>query len=104
MDVNPKCFWAVVGYLKKRMITLPDYSLKIPNLGEEDDTILQQLLLEFELRYDGVEKSTRLIGKMKLGQAYDGCNNHNKESKEDWKVMKFDHLLKETPHAIKTDL
>ena len=50
LDVNPKCFWAVVCYLNKRMITLPDYSLKIPNLGEEDNTVLQQILLEFGLR------------------------------------------------------
>ena len=50
LDVNPKCFWAVVDYLNKRMITLPDYSLKIPNLGEEDNTVLQQILLEFGLR------------------------------------------------------
>ena len=29
LDINPKCFLSVVDYLNKRMITLPDYSLKI---------------------------------------------------------------------------
>ena len=51
LDVNPKFFWAVVCYLNKHMITLPEYSLIIPNLGEENNTVLQHIMLEFGLRY-----------------------------------------------------
>ena len=50
LDVDPKCFGSVADYLNNRMITLPDYSLKILYLGEEDNTILKQLLLAFGLR------------------------------------------------------
>ena len=88
LDVNPNCFGAVVDFLSKCKITLSDYSLKIPCLGEEDDTVLQQLLLVFGLRDDGMEKSIKLLGKMNLGTADDGSNNHSKESEEEWKVMK----------------
>ena len=94
LDFNTKCFWAMVDYLNKRKITLPEYSLKIPCLGEEDDTVIQKLLLAFGLRDDGMDKSMKFIGKMNLGTADDGSNNHSKESSEEWKVMKFDHLSK----------
>ena len=104
LDVNPNCFGAVVDFLSKRKITLPDYSLKILCLGEEDDTVLQQLLVAFGLRDDGMDKSMKLLGKMNSGTADDGSNNHSKEPEEEWKVMKFDHLSKETPHDIKTAL
>ena len=40
LDVNPNCFGVVVELLSKRKITLPKYSLKIPYLGEDDDTVL----------------------------------------------------------------
>ena len=46
----------------------------------------------------------KLLGKMKLETADDGSNNHSKESSEEWTVMKFDHLSKETPHDIRTAL
>ena len=46
----------------------------------------------------------KLIGEMNLGAADDSINNHTKVSKEEWKVMKFDHLSKETFHDIKTAL
>ena len=51
-----------------------------------------------------MDNSKRLLGKMKLETADDGSNNHSKALSEEWKVMKFDHLSKETPHDIKTAL
>ena len=83
-----------------RLLTVPQ---KMSHLGEEDNTVLQQLLLAFRLRYDGMEESKRFLSKMKMETADDGTNNHSKSSSSEWKIMKFDHLSKETPHDIKTD-
>ena len=33
---------------------------------------------------------------------YDSIKNNSKAPKEEWRVMKFDHFSKETPHDIKT--
>ena len=52
------------------------------------------------MRDDGTEESKRLIGKTKLGQAHDDSDEDSKASEDKWKVMKFDHLPKETPHSI----
>ena len=104
LDVNPKCFEEVVDYLNDCKITPTDCSPKMPHLGEEDDTALQQLILSFGLRDDGMEESKSLHRKPKLGMADDSINNHTKASSEEWKVMKFDHLSKETPHDIKYTL
>ena len=104
LDVNPKCFLAVVDYLNDCKITPTDCSPKMQHLGEEDDTALQQLLLAFRLRYDAMDNSKKLLVEMKLETDDDGSNNHSKESSEEWKFMKFDHLSKETPHVIKTAL
>ena len=55
LDINFTCFRSVAEFLSKRKITPSDCSLKIPHLGEEDDTALQPLLLAFGLRNDGME-------------------------------------------------
>ena len=100
LDVHPKCFLAVVDYLIDCKIAPPDCPPKMPHLGEEDDTLLQQLLLVFGLRDVGMEKSKRLIGKTKLGQAHDDSDEDSEKSEVKWKVMKFDNLPKETPRSI----
>ena len=51
-----------------------------------------------------MDNSKRPHKKAKLVQADDSINNHTKASSEEWKVMKFDHLSKETPHDIRTAL
>ena len=51
-----------------------------------------------------MEESKRLHKKPKLGMADDSIKNHTTASEEEWKFMKFDHLLKETSHDIKTAL
>ena len=79
-------------------------SPKMLRLGKEEDTVLQQLLLEFGLRDDVIVQPKILIGKPKLGQAYDYSDENTKSSYEKCKVMKFDHLPKEKPHNIQTIL
>ena len=80
LDINFTCFRAVMEYLNDCMITNSDCALKIPHLGEEDDIVLQQLLVAFGLRDDGMEESKRLHKKTKLVQADDSINNQIKAS------------------------
>ena len=80
LDINFTCFWAVVEYLNDCKITNSDCAPKMPHLGEEDDIVIQQLLLAFWLRDDGMEESKRLHKKTKLVQADDSINNHTKPS------------------------
>ena len=95
----------MVEYLNELKITPTDCSPKMPHLGEEDNTALQQLLLASGLRNYGMEESKRLHKKPKLEHVDDSINNNYKAPKEEWKVMKFDHLSRETtPHYIKTAL
>ena len=68
--------------------------MKIPYLGDEENTIIQQIMLLFGFIDDVMDKTMRFLVKMRLEQAYDGSNNHSKESEEEWKVMRFDHLSK----------
>ena len=45
------------------------------------------------------------FGKIGLGTADDGSIDNYKSAKENWKVMKFDHLsMGKTPHDIEMDL
>ena len=94
----------MVEYLNDLKITPSDCAPKLPHLVEEDDTTLQQIMLAFGLINDRMEESNRLHKKPKLEQANDIINNHSKVLSEEWKVMKFDHFSKETPHGIKTAL
>ena len=47
LDINPRCFGVVVDYLNERKIAPPDCSPEMLDLGEEDDTVLQHILLAF---------------------------------------------------------
>ena len=100
LDVNSKCFGVVVDKLNDIKITPPEFPPKMLHLGEEEDTVLQQLLLEFGLRDYVIVQSKRLIGKPKLGQDYDDSDENTKSSYEKCKVMKFDHLPKEKPEIV----
>ena len=124
LDINPKCFVVVVGYLNERMIAPPDCSPEIMYLGEEHNTFLQQLLLESGLGDDYIvqskifcnkhklgkilhkKKTTGKIlqKKQKLGQDYYGRNENYEELEDKWKLIKFDNLPEETPHNINMDL
>ena len=90
----------MADFLNECKITPPDCSPDIPQLGNEDDTVLQQILLEFMLIDYGMEKK-RFIGKMNLRTVDYSINDNSKELVEKWKVIKFDHLSKGAPHVIK---
>ena len=63
LDINPKCFEAMVDYLNDIKIMPPDCSPKMPHLGKEDDTVLQQLLLAFGLGDNGIVQSKNCLGR-----------------------------------------
>ena len=93
LDINTKCFLAVVDYLNECKIAPQGCSPNIPQVREEDENILQQLLLVLGLRDDHMKKPKILLfGKMRLETSDDGSNDNYKASKDKWKVIKFDHL------------
>ena len=100
MDVNPKCFLAVVDYLNECKIAPTGCSPKMPHVGEEDDNILQQLLLEFGIVDDGAVQSKILAGEMELGTVSDGSDENPKALKGQWQSMNFDSFPKEPPQEI----
>ena len=73
-------------------------------MGEEDDIVLQQLLVLFGLVDDSIVQWKILAEKPKLGTVSDGVDENFNASKDQWKIMTFDNLPKETPHNIQTVL
>ena len=68
LDINPRCFGVVVDYLNGHKIAPPDCSLEMLDLGEEDDTVHQKLMLAFGLGDNNIVQSKRFNQKHKFGK------------------------------------
>ena len=104
MDVNPVCFQAVVDYLNERKSTPPDCPPGLPHVGEENDVVLQQLLLEFGLIDDEMIQSHISVRKQKLRNVKSGSDACSEASQDTWQTMKFDCFPQEAPFDFKTIL
>ena len=74
LDINTKCFRVVVDYLNESKIAPPECSPEMLYLGEEDNTFLQQLMLEFGLGDDDIFQLDRFYKKHKLGKTFQKKN------------------------------
>ena len=74
LDINTKCFRVVVDYLNESKIAPPECSPEMLYLGEEDNTFIQQLMLEFGLGDDDIVQSDRFYKKNKLRKTFQKKN------------------------------
>ena len=70
LDVNPKCFQAIVDYLNELAISSEDNPPHPPSIAEEHKHVLQHYLYLFGLRIRHLAKLIAVLSKVKLRQRY----------------------------------